>query len=99
MASEVGVGSTFTFYLPVAAGSLRIDFRLPEVTRDKKPVHLSARELQLLRYLIEQAGSSVPRVELLSSVWGYDTGTLTRPSMCTSRACATNSSTIRAIPK
>ena len=59
-------------------GSLRIDFRLAEVTRDHKPVHLSARELQLLRYLIERAGSSVPRVELLSSVWGYDTGTLTR---------------------
>ena len=59
-------------------GSLRIDFRLAEVTRDNKPVHLSARELQLLRYLIERAGSSVPRVELLSSVWGYDTGTLTR---------------------
>ena len=59
-------------------GSLRIDFRLAEVTKDNKPVHLSARELQLLRYLIERAGSSVPRVELLSSVWGYDTGTLTR---------------------
>jgi two-component system alkaline phosphatase synthesis response regulator PhoP len=59
-------------------GSLRIDFRLAEVTRDNKPVHLSARELQLLRYLIERAGSSIPRVELLSSVWGYDTGTLTR---------------------
>ena len=59
-------------------GSLRIDFRLAEVTKDNKPVHLSARELQLLRYLIERAGSSVPRVELLSSVRGYDNGTLTR---------------------
>jgi DNA-binding response OmpR family regulator len=41
-------------------------------------VHLSAREFQLLRCLIERAGSSIPRVELLSSVWGYDSGTLTR---------------------
>ena len=59
-------------------GSLRIDFRLAEVTRDEKPVHLSGREFQLLRYLIERAGSSISRVELLSSVWGYDTTTLTR---------------------
>jgi two-component system alkaline phosphatase synthesis response regulator PhoP len=59
-------------------GSVRVDLRRGEVTKDDKPVHLSAREFQLLRYLIERAGSSVPRVELLSSVWGYDTSTLTR---------------------
>jgi two-component system, OmpR family, alkaline phosphatase synthesis response regulator PhoP len=59
-------------------GSLHVDFRMGEVTRHDIPVHLSAREFQLLRYLIERAGSSVPRLELLSSVWGYDTSTLTR---------------------
>jgi two-component system, OmpR family, alkaline phosphatase synthesis response regulator PhoP len=59
-------------------GSLRVDFRTGEVTRDNEPVRLSAREFQLLRYLIERAGSSVPRLELLSSVWGYDTSSLTR---------------------
>jgi two-component system alkaline phosphatase synthesis response regulator PhoP len=59
-------------------GSIRVDFRQSEVTKDGNPVHLSAREFQLLRYLIERAGSSVPRLELLSSVWGYDVGTLTR---------------------
>ena len=51
-------------------GSIRVDFRRSEVTKDDKLVRLSAREFQLLRYLIERAGSSVPRVELLSSVWG-----------------------------
>jgi two-component system, OmpR family, alkaline phosphatase synthesis response regulator PhoP len=59
-------------------GSLHVDFRMGEVTRNDIPVHLSAREFQLLRYLIERAGSSVPRVELLSSVWGYDATALTR---------------------
>ena len=59
-------------------GSLRVDFRQSEVTKNDKPVHLSAREFQLLRYLIERTGSSVPRLELLSSVWGYDVRTLTR---------------------
>jgi two-component system alkaline phosphatase synthesis response regulator PhoP len=28
--------------------------------------------------LIERAGNTIPRVELLRSVWGYDSGTLTR---------------------
>jgi two-component system, OmpR family, alkaline phosphatase synthesis response regulator PhoP len=59
-------------------GPIRVDFRLAEVTKDDRPVHLSAREFQLLRYLIERSGSSISRFELLSSVWGYDTSTLTR---------------------
>jgi len=56
----------------------RLDFRLAEVTKNDEPVPLSAKEFHLLRYLIERAGSSIPREELLSSIWGYDAGTLTR---------------------
>src|ERR1700751_511182 len=59
-------------------GSIRVDISRAEVTRDGKPVYLSAREFQLLCYLIERAGSSIPRAELLHSVWGYDTTALTR---------------------
>jgi two-component system, OmpR family, alkaline phosphatase synthesis response regulator PhoP len=59
-------------------GSIRVDLRRAEVTRDNKPLYLSAREFQLLRYFIERAGSTIPRVELLRSVWGYESGTLTR---------------------
>ena len=59
-------------------GSIRVDIRRAEVTRDGNAVYLSAREFQLLRYLIERAGGTVPRVELLRSVWGYDANTLTR---------------------
>lgn len=59
-------------------GTIRVDLRRAEVTRDDKPLYLSAREFQLLRYLIERAGNTVPRVEILRSVWGYDSGTLTR---------------------
>jgi two-component system alkaline phosphatase synthesis response regulator PhoP len=59
-------------------GPIRVDLRRAEVTRDDKPLYLSAREFQLLRYLIERAGNTVPRGELLRSVWGYDSGTLTR---------------------
>jgi len=59
-------------------GSIRVDIRRAEVTKDEKPVYLSAREFQLLRYFIERAGSTVPRAELLRSVWGYDSNTMTR---------------------
>lgn len=59
-------------------GAIQVDTRRSEVTRDGKPVYLSAREFQLLRYLIERAGGTVPRVEILRSVWGYDSNTLTR---------------------
>lgn len=59
-------------------GPIQVDVRRAEVTKDGKPVHLSGREFQLLRYLIERAGSTVPRGELLRSIWGYNEDTLTR---------------------
>jgi DNA-binding response OmpR family regulator len=59
-------------------GSIQVDIRRGEVTRDGVPVYLSSREFQLLRYLIERAGGTVPRVEILRAVWGYDSKTLTR---------------------
>jgi two-component system alkaline phosphatase synthesis response regulator PhoP len=58
--------------------SIRVNIPHAEVTRDGKHIELSAREFQLLCYLIEREGSSVPRAELLSSVWRYDSGVLTR---------------------
>jgi two-component system, OmpR family, alkaline phosphatase synthesis response regulator PhoP len=59
-------------------GAIRVDVRDGQVTRDGKPVYLTAREFQLLRYLMERAGSTVPRDELLRSVWGYEADTFTR---------------------
>ena len=59
-------------------GAIKVDVKRAEVTRDGAPVYLSAREFQLLRYLIERSGSTVPRAELLRSIWGYSEDTLTR---------------------
>ena len=59
-------------------GPIQVDVRRSEVTRLGKPVYLSAREFQLLRYLIERSGATITRAELLRSVWGYDESTLTR---------------------
>jgi two-component system, OmpR family, alkaline phosphatase synthesis response regulator PhoP len=52
-------------------GSIRLDVRRTEVTRNGKPVTLSAKEFQLLRYLAEHRGTTVSRETLLSEVWGY----------------------------
>ncbi len=59
-------------------GIFCIDLRRGQVTRDGKPVYLTAREFQLLRYLIERSGATVPREELLRSVWGHSANLLTR---------------------
>ncbi len=52
-------------------GSIRLDIRRTEVTRNGKPVTLAAKEFQLLRYLAEHRGTTVSRETLLSEVWGY----------------------------
>lgn len=59
-------------------GSIYVDIKRANVTRNGKPVYLTGREFQLLRYFIERASSTVPRKELLQSVWGYEADTLTR---------------------
>ena len=63
---------------PYQFGTVRIDLRGTEATRDGRPVNLSAREFQLLRYFIEHAGATVSRDELLKEVWGYSADTFTR---------------------
>ncbi len=52
-------------------GSIRVDLRGTEVTRAGKVVELSAREFQLLKFLIEHRGETLSRDVLLRDVWGY----------------------------
>ncbi len=59
-------------------GPIRMDVLGTEVTRDGKPVLLSAREFQLLRHFMEHPGVTLSRAELLHEVWGYEDGTFTR---------------------
>ena len=59
-------------------GEILVDFRRAKVTRAGKPVMLSARELQLLKYLIDHRGLMVSRDELLHEVWGYEAMPSTR---------------------
>jgi two-component system alkaline phosphatase synthesis response regulator PhoP len=59
-------------------GEVAVDFRRAEVTKDGKPIDLSAREFQLLRYFIEHRGATLTREELLNEVWGYNAMPSTR---------------------
>ncbi len=53
-------------------GDVRVDFRRATVTRANEAVELTAREFQLLRYLIEHRETVLSRDDLLNEVWGYD---------------------------
>src|SRR5215831_3014300 len=59
-------------------GSLRVDVPRQEVTRDGKVVYLSGQEFHLLNYLMERAGQTISRAELLRAVWGYNESTYSR---------------------
>lgn len=59
-------------------GTVHMDTRRAEVSRDGQPVSLSAKEFQLLRYFVEHPGATLSREELLREVWGYDVVSSTR---------------------
>lgn len=59
-------------------GSVAVDFKRAEVTRDSRRVDLSAMEFKLLHYLIENRGTVHSRDDLLDAVWGYDAMPATR---------------------
>ena len=48
------------------------------MTRNGRLVPLSAREFQLLRFLIEHRGETISRDVLLREVWGYSAKIYTR---------------------
>jgi len=55
----------------VQAGGLALDLASRRAHLGETVTDLSAREFQLLRYLVEHAGEIVSRERLLSEVWGY----------------------------
>jgi two-component system alkaline phosphatase synthesis response regulator PhoP len=59
-------------------GSIRVNRRGTEVTRNGQIVNLSAQEFHLLQYFIDHAGDTLSRDELLTEVWGYSAKVFTR---------------------
>lgn len=59
-------------------GDVHVDFKKHEVTKNKAPLQLSVRELEVLKYLIQHEGEVVTRDMLLENVWGYEAFPTTR---------------------
>jgi DNA-binding response OmpR family regulator len=55
----------------VRLGDLEIDFVRQRVTRKRKELHFTAKELAMLRLLAVANGEAVSRERFLDSVWGY----------------------------
>jgi two-component system alkaline phosphatase synthesis response regulator PhoP len=52
-------------------GEIELDFKRQRAVRAGKFLQLTAREFDLLKYLIQRRGETVSRDELLDKVWGF----------------------------
>jgi len=59
-------------------GDVTVDFEQGDVKRGGAAVALAAKELDLLRYLVNHRGKVVSREELLEGVWEYQPGVSSR---------------------
>jgi two-component system alkaline phosphatase synthesis response regulator PhoP len=59
-------------------GAVDVDFETGDAFKNGAPVSLAAKELELLRYLIDRRGNVVSRDELLEAVWEYQPGITSR---------------------
>lgn len=53
-------------------GQISLDFRTREVNRAGRGVKLTAREFELLAYLMRHPDQVLSRAQILNAVWGYD---------------------------
>ena len=53
-------------------GRINLDFRTREVSRAGRGVKLTAREFELLAYLMRHPDQVLSRAQILNAVWGYD---------------------------
>ena len=56
----------------LSAAGVEVDLLSRNVTRDGQPIHLSAKEFELLVHFMRHADQVLSREQLLSGVWGYD---------------------------
>ena len=61
-----GNGDAFGF------SDVSVDLKSCRVTRRGKPVEVSAKEFELLKYFICHSGETLSRERLLTEVWGYE---------------------------
>ncbi len=71
-ARRVAAVESFSF------GDVELDFKKYAARKGGRALELSAREFELLHYLIRRRGEVVTRDQLLDEVWGYDSTPVTR---------------------
>ena len=54
------------------AADIVVDLHTREVVRNGRSIHLTAREFELLVYLMRHPNQVLSREQILSAVWGYD---------------------------
>lgn len=69
---------TFAPVLSFQFDKIEVNFATGEVRKDRAPVPLTVKEIELLRYLIDRRGKVVSRDELLRDVWEYQPGVSSR---------------------
>lgn len=67
-------GKTVSSYGIQQIGRLEVDFDHYSASENGKPVGLSHKEFELLKYFVEHVGETVSRDQLLGKVWGYQNG-------------------------
>jgi DNA-binding response OmpR family regulator len=71
-AKQVVAIDSFTF------GDVELNFKKYTAHKGGRALELSAREFEILHYLIRRRGEIVTRDQLLDEVWGYDSTPVTR---------------------
>jgi len=58
--------------IELTSGDLVLDLQRHEARRDGRTIELTAKEFQLLEYLMRNAGHVMTRTQILDQVWGYN---------------------------
>lgn len=63
---------------PIAVGAAVVDFERHTLLRNHQSLEISAKEMELLRFLVDHRGQVVSRDDLLTHVWGHQGEITTR---------------------
>jgi DNA-binding response OmpR family regulator len=60
---------------PLCASGVEVDLQSRRATLNGEPLDLTAKEFDLLAYLVANAGTVIPRDKIMTAVWGADRST------------------------
>lgn len=62
----------------IQVGRLLLDFQAYNAFDSGEEVHLSVREFDILKFMLDHAGQTISRSDLLEKIWGYESSPTTR---------------------